>query len=143
MNSSETGRAARLMAAMTVEQKVAQLSGVWVTAGAGGQVAPYQGTLAMGEAGPLSERIANGIGQLTRPFGSAPVEPLDGIDAVNALQRSLLSDTPGVAAMVHEECLTGLMAHGATAFPGPLAWGRPSTRASCPKWPTPSASRCA
>ncbi|HZT67210.1 MAG TPA: glycoside hydrolase family 3 N-terminal domain-containing protein [Acidimicrobiales bacterium] len=123
MNSSETGRAARLMAAMTVEQKVAQLSGVWVTAGAGGQVAPYQGTLAMGEAGPLSERIANGIGQLTRPFGSAPVEPLDGIDAVNALQRSLLSDTPGVAAMVHEECLTGLMAHGATAFPGPLAWG--------------------
>jgi beta-glucosidase len=113
-----------LLARLTLRQKVAQLTSVWVQIGAGGEVAPYQGNFAAGSEGPpVAEQLAHGIGQLTRPFGSAPVTPRDGITALDELQRQLVEDTAaGIPAIVHEECLTGFMAHGATTFPAPLGY---------------------
>lgn len=112
---------------MTLEEKVAQLVGVWVTLDAErGEVAPYQGMFAEAAGGPrdLDEGLRSGIGQITRAYGSGPVTPAEGVRLVNDLQRRLVEGTRlGIPAIVHEECLTGFMALGATTFPSPLAWG--------------------
>jgi beta-xylosidase len=117
-------RAADLAARMTVREKVAQLYGVWVGADTeGGQVAPHQHDLAPAPA-DWAELIASGIGQLTRAFGTVPVEPAAGARAVANTQRQIVAAGRfGIPAMVHEECLTGLAAWRAPAFPSPLCWG--------------------
>ncbi len=116
-----------LVGRMTLEEKVAQLVGVWVTLDTErGEVAPYQGMFAeaVGRPRDLAEQLRAGIGQITRAYGSGPVTPADGIRLVNDLQRRLVEGTRlGIPAIVHEECLTGFMALGATTFPSPLAWG--------------------
>jgi beta-xylosidase len=113
---------AALLSSLTLEEKVAQLCGVWVAVDAGrGEVAPYQGQFVAEAGAPLEERVRHGIGQLTRPFGSAPVDPAEGARLVADMQRRLVTDTrPGIAAIVHEEILSGFMTQGATAFPCPL-----------------------
>ena len=111
---------------MTREEKVAQLVGEWVMLDPStGEVAPYQGNfVAEVDQRSIGERIEHGLGQVTRPFGSAPVSAAEGARIVNGLQRRLVEDTRlGIPAIVHEECLTGFMALGATAFPCPLNWG--------------------
>lgn len=116
-----------LLARMTREEKLAQLVGVWLTLDAdAGEVAPYQGMFAQpaGERPTVDEQLALGIGQITRAYGSGPVAPADGVRLVNELQRRLVEDTRlGIPAIVHEECLTGFMALGATTFPSATAWG--------------------
>ena len=58
---------------MTLEEKVAQLYGVWVGAGHdGGEVAPHQHD--MDDVVDLDALLPHGLGQLTRPFGTAPVD---------------------------------------------------------------------
>ncbi|WP_051325697.1 beta-glucosidase family protein [Glycomyces tenuis] len=116
-------RAAGLVKRMTLEEKCAQLVGLWrgVDSDAG-DMAPHQSE----QTGGLDENEAmvHGLGQLTRPFGSAAVEPAEGAARLAALQRHIKgSNRFGIAALVHEECLTGFMAHGATIFPTALAWG--------------------
>ncbi|MFC4616611.1 glycoside hydrolase family 3 N-terminal domain-containing protein [Cellulomonas algicola] len=116
-------RAAALVAAMTVDEKVSQLVGLWVGADAsGGGVAPHQADMT----GDLSwdEVIADGLGQLTRPFGSAPVDPVAGARSLAASQEQVVAANRfGIPALVHEECLTGFAAWQATAYPAPLSWG--------------------
>lgn len=116
-------RVTDLMAAMSLEEKLAQLVGVWVDAGSGAGVAPMQDAM-MDEAPPFEEFAALGIGQITRFYGTAPVDPVPAARALRARQRWLVESTPhGIAAVVHEECLTGLAAWQATTFPAPLSWG--------------------
>jgi beta-xylosidase len=118
---------AELLAGMTHEEKVAQLVSLWISVDTErGEVAPYQGNFMPdpATAGTIDEQLGNGIGQFTRPFGSAPVVATDGAKVVADLQRRLREDTRlGIPAIVHEECLTGFMTLGATEFPNPLAWG--------------------
>ncbi|MFE0463722.1 glycoside hydrolase family 3 N-terminal domain-containing protein [Kitasatospora sp. NPDC058965] len=116
-------RAEALIAAMTLREKVAQLVGVWVGAAAdGGEVAPHQHE--MEEAVDLAELLPHGIGQLTRPFGSAPVDPgLGALSLQRSQQRIAAANRFGIPALAHEECLAGFAAWGATAYPVPLAWG--------------------
>ncbi len=113
-----------LISRMTVREKLAQLYGLWVGIdSAGGDVAPHQHELAAAPA-PWEQLIQAGIGQLTRPFGTAPVEPLAGAKAVNRSQRQIMAASRfGIPAVVHEECLTGLAAWQATVYPSPLCWG--------------------
>ena len=121
----DTGsRVAALMAEMTVEEKVAQLYGAWVGAdSAGAGVAPHQHELAINPV-PFEELIVRGIGQLTRPFGTAPVEPAMGARGVASSQRAIIAASRlGIPAIVHEETLTGLTAWRASILPTPLAWG--------------------
>ena len=117
-------RVADLLARMTLDEKLAQLAGIWIGTGAedGDGVAPMQGEFA--EAVPLAELIANGVGQLTRVFGTAPVTAAEGMAALSQLQRRVaMASRFGIPAIAHEECLTGFATWGATAFPTPLAWG--------------------
>lgn len=112
-----------LIPRMTVPQKVAQLYGAWVGADAtSGQVAPFQHS---SELPPVdwADVLRDGVGQLTRPFGTLPVDPVAGARAVANSQRELAGAGIGIPALVHEECLTGLGAWQATVFPAPLCWG--------------------
>jgi beta-xylosidase len=119
-----TSRVAALMAQMTADEKVAQLSGVWVGAeSSGAAVAPH---LHDATALPVewTELIRHGIGQLTRPFGTAPIQPDVGARAVANAQRQIVrANRLGIPAVVHEECLTGLTTWHASVFPAPLSWG--------------------
>lgn len=113
-----------LMAAMSLEEKVAQLYGVWLGADPSGEdVAPHQHALADATQ-DFDALIRSGLGQLTRPFGTAPIDPTEGTRALAGMQRDIAAANRfGIPAVVHEECLTGFMTAGATIFPTPLAWG--------------------
>ncbi|MDT0302570.1 beta-xylosidase/alpha-l-arabinosidase [Streptomonospora wellingtoniae] len=117
-------RAGEVLRLMTLEEKVAQLYGVWVGAdGSGEGVAPHQHDLA--EAPPEWQRvIADGLGQLTRPFGTAPVDPAMGVQALANSQKEIAAANRfNIPAIAHEECLSGFAAWQATVYPTPLAWG--------------------
>ena len=116
-------RADALIAAMTLPEKIAQLFGVWVGASdEGGEVAPHQHE--MEEPADLDALLPNGLGQLTRPFGTAPVDPALGALSLLRTQRRIAgANRFGIPALAHEECLAGFAAWGATAYPVPLSWG--------------------
>lgn len=115
-------RVDRLIEELTLEEKIAQLYGVWVGASAeGGDVAPNQHEMT-GEI-DLDELLPAGLGQLTRPFGTAPVDPGVGALSLARSQRRILAESRhGIPALAHEECLAGFAAWGATAYPVPLSW---------------------
>ncbi|MFC8682857.1 glycoside hydrolase family 3 N-terminal domain-containing protein [Microbacterium ureisolvens] len=116
-------RVEALIAEMTVAEKVAQLYGVWVGASADGEdVAPHQHD--MSDDIDLDELLPSGLGQLTRPFGTAPVDPATGaLSLQRAQQRIAAANRFGIPALAHEECLAGFATWGATAYPVPLSWG--------------------
>lgn len=113
-------RVGDLLTRMTLEEKVAQLAALWLNE-TDDDYAGFTG-------GRAVERIAAlapyGIGGLTRVYGSGPMPTPDALRVVNEVQRWLVEETRlGIPALVHEECLTGLMAPGATVVPSPLGWG--------------------
>ncbi|MBK6017778.1 glycoside hydrolase family 3 N-terminal domain-containing protein, partial [Streptomyces sp. MBT53] len=112
-----------LLARMTLEEKSAQLYGVWVGADTDGDgVAPLQREMTSDY--DWEELITHGLGQLTRSFGTAPVDPELGAQALARAQRRIAAAGRfGIPAVAHEECLAGFTAWGATAYPVPLAWG--------------------
>jgi beta-xylosidase len=116
-------RADALIAAMTLREKIAQLVGVWVGASAeGGEVAPHQHDLE--EPVDLDALLPHGLGQLTRPFGTAPIDPaLGALSLLRSQRRIAAANRFGIPALAHEECLAGFAAWGATAYPVPLSWG--------------------
>lgn len=120
---SPAQRVDALVGAMTLEEKIAQLYGVWVGASNdGGEVAPHQHD--MDDAVDLDELLPKGLGQLTRPFGSAPVDPTAGALSLQRTQERIVASSRfGIPAVAHEECLAGFAAWGATAYPVPLSWG--------------------
>ncbi|MFE9447288.1 glycoside hydrolase family 3 N-terminal domain-containing protein [Streptomyces sp. NPDC006739] len=112
-----------LLSRMTLEEKTAQLYGVWVGAATDGDgVAPLQREMTADY--HWDELITLGLGQLTRSFGTAPVDPALGAQALARAQRRIAAAGRfGIPAVAHEECLAGFTAWGATAYPVPLAWG--------------------
>jgi beta-glucosidase len=115
-------RVADLIGRMSLREKLAQLTAVWVGMEAG-SVAPHQHEFAAAP-GTWSDLIRNGIGQITRAFGTAPIEPAAGARGLAQRQREVMAASRfGIPALVHEECLTGLAAWQATVYPAPLSWG--------------------
>jgi len=74
-------RAELLLGEMTLEEKLAQLGSVWVGA------EPLQEAFA--EPAPFEEASADGIGHITRPLGTRPVDPVEGARRLADLQRDL------------------------------------------------------
>ncbi|MCP4753276.1 MAG: hypothetical protein GY866_20490 [Proteobacteria bacterium] len=113
-----------LLAKMTLEEKILQLTSIWMN------LDPEKGGMAPNSFGgdspdfDIEYFLGIGIGQITRPFGSRPIDPVQGAEMVNKLQKRLVEETRlGIPAICHEECLTGFMAQGATSFPSPLNFG--------------------
>lgn len=113
-----------LVAEMTLDEKLAQLYGVWVGASddGGADVAPHQHE--MDDHIDLDELLPAGLGQLTRPFGTAPIDAAAGaLSLMRTQERIVAANRFGIPALAHEECLAGFAAWGATAYPVPLSWG--------------------
>ncbi|MCK2216304.1 glycoside hydrolase family 3 C-terminal domain-containing protein [Actinomadura sp. ATCC 31491] len=117
-------RVRELVAEMTLEEKLAQLVGVWLNVNRDeGVVAPLQDSM-QGEEVAFEEFARQGLGQITRHYGTRPVEPLRASGALAARQRWLRDKTRlGIPALAHEECLTGVAAWRAAVYPVPPAWG--------------------
>jgi len=114
-------RVTELVARMTLEEKLAQIVGFWEKED-GEAVAPLQGEFA--DVQGLDEATLHGLGHLTRPYGTRPVDPVERARWLWEFQRRLVRKTRlGIPALVHEETLTGLSAWRAATFPTPLAWG--------------------
>ena len=132
------------VARMTLEEKAAQLYGVWVGADADGDgVAPHQNDMV--DPVDWDELTTRGLGQLTRPFGTAPVDP--GVGAL-ALARAQEPDRRG-RPVRHPGARPrgvpgGLHRLGRHRLPGPAVLGRRlEPGAGRARWPTASAATCA
>ncbi|HEX4812654.1 MAG TPA: glycoside hydrolase family 3 protein, partial [Nonomuraea sp.] len=122
-----------LLAEMTLEEKVGQLGSRWLgnttreeppaDDEAAPNAAPMQDVFAAAGGVPFEEAIRHGLGHLTRVHGSAPVTAREGAAEVVRLQRAIVERSRfGIPAIVHEECLTGFTAYGATVYPAAIAW---------------------
>jgi beta-glucosidase len=101
-------RAGDLLARMTTDEKIAQLGSFWAfeVVGAGG-LDPER----------LAAMTPDGIGHVTRLAGSTNLRPIEVAETANAIQRHLLEHTRlGIPALIHEECLHGLIAWAAPCF---------------------------
>ncbi len=102
-------RVSDLLGRMTLAEKLAQITSVWV----------YE----LFEATRFSEqkarqRVGDGIGQITRLGGASNSPPQQSAELANQIQRFLTEHTRlGIPALVHEESCSGYMAMGATCFP--------------------------
>lgn len=114
-------RVEALLARLTLEEKVAQLSSSWEDVEPSGpEVAP--GTSLFERVGDLTETARNGLGQLTRPYGTVPRHALDHARLLAERQRQIMAQSRfAIPAMTHDECLTGFTAYGATIYPTSLA----------------------
>ncbi|MFC3738500.1 beta-glucosidase [Paractinoplanes deccanensis] len=122
-----------LMAAMTIEEKVGQLGSRWLGNDMQEEetdpeetlnVAPMQDVFAASGTISLEEASRQGLGHLTRVYGSKPLTPAEGAAELVRQQQIVLANSRlGIPALVHEECLTGFTAFGATVYPAAIAWG--------------------
>jgi beta-xylosidase len=118
-------RVSDLLGRMTLAEKIAQTYAHWLLLSSDGNHRTRTDAFAQAAtADDLKEKLKLGVGQITRPLGSHPVNAVEGVRALNALQRFLMNETRlGIPAMSHEECLVGLMIKGATLFPSALNYG--------------------
>ncbi len=102
-------RVSDLLGRMTVEEKTAQLGGVWSTALMEGE--------SFSEA-KAKEMLTQGIGHVSRIGGSTTLGPRESAQFANAIQQFLVENTRlGIPAIVHEESCAGYCARDATCFP--------------------------
>jgi len=118
-------RVSDLVGRMTLAEKIAQMSAYWLILSPDGDHRIRTDAFAQGASTEdLKEKLKLGMGQITRPLGTHPVNPKAGVRALNALQKFLVNETRlGIPALSHEECLVGLMVKGATLFPSALNYG--------------------
>jgi beta-xylosidase len=119
-------RARGLVRRMNVKEKVAQLYSVWLSIEEDGSFAfrrALDGFVEESASDPEAI-FKHGIGQITRPLGTRPVEARSCIRGLNRIQKYLVEHTRlKIPALAHEECLPGLMAKGATLFPAAINFG--------------------
>jgi len=109
-NAPVKARVEDLLKRMSLEEKVAQLGSVGPEA-----LLDEQGEFCLEKA---KQAIPYGIGQITRVAGASGLDPEKAAKAANAIQRYLMEHTNlQIPALFHEECLSGLMAKGGTAYP--------------------------
>jgi len=98
-----------LISRMTLDEKLAQLGGVW------GFEVMEDKRFSPSRAESL---IKNGVGQISRAGVGTTLPPKEIATLMNNIQKFLIENTRlGIPAIVHEECLNGFMAKEATIFP--------------------------
>ena len=102
-------RVADLLARMTLEEKLAQLGSCWSF-----ELLTHSAI----DPARASARMGHGIGQITRVAGATNLGRRGVAELANAIQRYLVEETRlGIPAIVHEECLHGLLAVDSVCFP--------------------------
>jgi beta-glucosidase len=109
---SAAARADDLLSRMTLREKAAQLSGIWV----------YEILEKFKfSAGKAQAKMGVGIGQITRLGGASNFRPEEAAAAANEIQRFLVQSTRlGIPALIHEESCSGYLTRGADVFPQAL-----------------------
>jgi beta-glucosidase len=103
-------RVANLLSQMTLEEKLAQLYSHWLR-----DLLDDSRSISSDK---MEQRLALGIGQITRLGGSSIFDLVSIARAANTLQRFLVTRTRlGIPAIVHDECCSGYMALGGTIYP--------------------------
>ncbi|HXL94342.1 MAG TPA: glycoside hydrolase family 3 N-terminal domain-containing protein [Streptosporangiaceae bacterium] len=98
-------RADDLLARMNLDEKLAQLGGVWVTD-------------LLRQDQISAEVVPHGIGQVTRIGGTTGLLPAQSASLMNDIQRAVMGQSRhGIPVLVHEESLAGYSARDATVFP--------------------------
>src|SRR3954471_1902997 len=101
-------RVTDLLSRMTLAEKLAQLGSVWAFSLVGDDGIRHD---------PLSQLAPDGIGEITRLLGSTTLRAEEAAPIANGLQRYLVEETRlGIPAIIHEECIHGVLAWGATCF---------------------------
>jgi len=121
--ASVTERVEDLLARMTLEEKIAQITTVWTT-----KLELFDAKLRF-DAAKASALHPHGIGQFGRPSDGRAGSPHEHglgiaqtVELVNAVQRHALEKTRlGVPVLFHEEGLHGYQAKQATSFPQAIA----------------------
>jgi len=99
-----------LLARMTLDEKLAQLGGVWSNS-----LMDADGTFAEQQA---RAQLLHGTGHVTRIGGATVLRPAESARLANAIQQFLITQTRlGIPAILHEESCAGYLARGATCFP--------------------------
>jgi beta-glucosidase len=99
-----------LLSRMTLDEKLAQMGGVWSSS-----LLDQHGAFSSAQA---AEKLAHGIGHITRIGGATVLGPADSAGLANAIQRFLVEHTRlRIPAIIHEESCAGYVARGATCFP--------------------------
>jgi beta-glucosidase len=102
-------RVGDLLARMTLEEKLAQLGSCWTF--------ELLTDMAL-DPEKAAGRMSAGIGQITRVAGATNLRRRGVAEVANAIQHYLLEQTRlGIPAIVHEECLHGLLAVDSVCFP--------------------------
>lgn len=117
-------RVERVLSQLTLAEKLAQLGSYWADErDSDAIIAPSQDVFEQGRL-PMEEAVKDGLGHLTRVFGTRPVTAAEGAALLAAAQRKVIAaNRLRIPAIAHEECLTGFTTLGATVYPTPLAWG--------------------
>src|SRR3989442_479570 len=108
-NASIEERVENLLALMTLDEKLAQLSCLWSTA-----------FVSTGSFDPntVAEKMPYGIGQVTRIGASTGLHPHESATLMNAIQHVAVERTRlGIPVIVHEESTGGFCHRDATVFP--------------------------
>ncbi|MHB1137962.1 MAG: glycoside hydrolase family 3 N-terminal domain-containing protein, partial [Microthrixaceae bacterium] len=103
-----------LIARMTIDERLAQLGGVWST----GLLRPDADGAIGFSPEAAQELLAHGTGQVTRIAASTGLRPAGVARLHNQIQRWLVEHTRlGIPAVLHEEAVAGLCARDAVQFP--------------------------
>lgn len=110
-------RVADLLSRMTLDEKIAQMTGVW----------RQRTTVMLDENGSpdtnrLRAHLPHGVGQVARLSDVRPgLRPAEMAALANAIQKYFVEETRlGIPVIFHEECLHGLAAFDATSYPQPI-----------------------
>ena len=108
-NASVEERVEDLLALMTLDEKLAQLSCLWSTAFVS------TGTF---DPNTVAEKMPHSIGQVTRIGASTGLHPQESAAFMNAIQQVAVERTRlGIPVIVHEESTGGFCHRDATVFP--------------------------
>lgn len=102
-------RVADLLERMTLQEKLAQLGSIWSH-----ELLDHDAY----DDGKVRHRLRHGMGQITRIAGATNLGQREAAELANKLQKFLVEQTRlGIPAIVHEECLHGLLARESVCFP--------------------------
>jgi beta-glucosidase len=103
-------RVSDLLSRMSLDERLAQIGCVWSSS-----LLDERGGFSESRA---REKLAHGIGHITRIGGATVLAPADSATFANAIQKFLVEHTRlGIPAIIHEESCAGYLARGATCFP--------------------------